>query len=43
VPILAATVVAIRMIYVEGVVRDQAGQMPPPIADSGPLPAAASG
>lgn len=43
VPILAATVVAVRMIYVEGVVHDQAGQMPATIADSGPPPAAASG
>ena len=43
VPVLAATVVAVRMIYVEGVVRDRAGQMPPPITDSGPPPAAAAG
>jgi predicted PurR-regulated permease PerM len=43
VPILAATVVAVRMIYVEGVVGDQAGQMPEPIADSGPPAARASG
>lgn len=43
VPILAATVVAVRMIYVEGVVGDQAGQMPPPIEDSGPPAARASG
>ena len=40
VPILAATVVAVRMIYVEGVVGDEAGMMPPDIPDSGP-PAAA--
>jgi predicted PurR-regulated permease PerM len=43
VPILAATVVAVRMIYVEGVVGDRAGQMPPPIADSGPTASHASG
>lgn len=43
VPILAATVVAVRMIYVEGVVGDQAGQMPPDIPDSGPPAARASG
>jgi predicted PurR-regulated permease PerM len=43
VPILAAIVVAVRMIYVEGVVGDRAGRMPPPITDSGPSAAQASG
>jgi predicted PurR-regulated permease PerM len=44
VPILAAVVVAVRMIYVEGVVGDEAGTLPPEVAGGdGPSALHASG